>query len=553
MRTAVKILTHLVRFRSSSTNTHPIAYTNANSNTNVNSNNINNADNASNSSEPNNAGSCYKTDSANNGKGLVLGVWSGKDVSNGVKMTDVGKEINSQTKGLLMDILKTASIPKQGDIRVLHGLHPEFNSIAVVGLGSQCTGYNVVEDIDERKEAVRIASAVGCCELQTLGMREIEVEDFGGLAESAAEGSILGTYVFQDFKKLDHRLSVPVLQPYDVCSNWEQWRIGLVKASSQNYARHLMEMPGNLLTPTTFAQNIVDVLCKSGVSVKVKVKYWAEKHGMGGFLGVARGSCEPPVFLELSYHGGENRSENPVILVGSGITFNSGGVCLKKDKREIGRMRGDIGGAACVAAVTRAVAELKLPINLRTLIPLVENMPGCNAIKPGERLIAMDGSVIQLRSSDVAGQLVLADALNYSNHLNPRFVLSVGSSSPGIGKSIGTVGAAAFTPLDSLWTRVRGAAIHTGDRAVRLPLWNIHRERMVNYEGDHVIGRDDSSCSTASFLKQFIQSKDWIHFETDNVMVSCQKESPYLKDGMSGRPTRTLIELIAQMTCIDCK
>nr|CAD7429629.1 unnamed protein product [Timema monikensis] len=180
-------------------------------------------------------------------------------------------------------------------------------------------------------------------------------------------------------------------------------------------------------------------------------------------------------------------------------------------------------------------------------------MPGCNAIKPGERLIAMDGSVVQLRSSDVAGQLVLADALHYSNHFKPRVVLSVDSSSPGIGKSIGTVGAAAFTPLDSLWTRVQGAAIHTGDRSVRLPLWNIHRERMVNYEGDHVIGRDDSSCSTTSFLKQFIHSKDWIHFEMDNVMVSCQKDCPYLRDGMSGRPTRTLIELIAQMTCIDCK
>nr|CAD7569845.1 unnamed protein product [Timema californicum] len=367
MRTASKRLMRLVNFRPYSTNTNPIAYTNTNSNTNVNtSNNINNATNAS---DPNSAAACSKTDSANNGKGLVLGVWSGKDVHNGVKMTDVGKEINSQTRGLLLDILKTASIPKQGDIRVLHGLHPDFNSIAVVGLGSQCTGYNVVEDIDERKEAARIASAVGCCELQTLGMRDIEVEDFSGLAESAAEGSILGTYVFQEFKHLDHRLSVPILQPYDLCSNWEQWRIGLVKASAQNYARHLMEMPGNLLTPTTFAQNIVDVLCKSGVNVEVKVKYWAEKHGMGGFLGVARGSCEPPVFLELSYHGGENRGENPVILVGSGITFNSGGVCLKRNKREMGRMRGDIGGAACVAAVTRAVAELKLPINLRTHHP----------------------------------------------------------------------------------------------------------------------------------------------------------------------------------------
>nr|CAD7450314.1 unnamed protein product [Timema bartmani] len=205
-------------------------------------------------------------------------------------------------------------------------------------------------------------------------------------------------------------------------------------------------------------------------------------------------------------------------------------------------MRGDIGGAACVAAVTRAVAGLKLPINLKTLIPLVESMPGCNFMKPGERINLMNGSVVQLRSSDVAGQLVLADAL---------VVLSVGSSSPWLVECIRTPAAAAFTPLDSLWTRVRRAAYHTGDRVVRLPLGNIHRERMVNDEGDHVIGRDDITCATPLFLKKFVHSNEWIHFENDNVMVSCEEETPYLKNGMSGRLTRTLIELIGQLMCSD--
>nr|CAD7435901.1 unnamed protein product [Timema monikensis] len=154
-------------------------------------------------------------------------------------------------------------------------------------------------------------------------------------------------------------------------------------------------------------------------------------------------------------------------------------------------MRGDIGGAAGVAAVTRAIAQLKPPINLRTLIPLVENMPGCNSMKPGEKLILMDGSIVQLRRSDVAGQLVLADALYYCNHFKPRVVLSVGSSSPWLVETIRTQFAVAFTLLDSLWTRVQEAAYHSGDRVVRLPLRKIHRERMFN-DGDHVIGSDDT-------------------------------------------------------------
>nr|CAD7194385.1 unnamed protein product [Timema douglasi] len=139
---------------------------------------------------------------------------------------------------------------------------------------------------------------------------------------------------------------------------------------------------------------------------------------MSGTLAMAQGSCEPPLFLDLIYHGGENKGENPVILVGSGIisslyTANANRRCKP---HEMVRMPGDIGGVA----VTRAIAELKLPINLRMIIPLVENIQGCNFMQPGSRVILMGGSAVHIYGSEVAGQLVLAEALYYSNNFKPR-------------------------------------------------------------------------------------------------------------------------------------
>lgn len=113
--------------------------------------------------------------------------------------------------------------------------------------------------------------------------------------------------------------------------DWDGWKIGLEKASAQNLARELMETPANLMTPTKFAQNVVNVLCDSGVNVEVKVRAWAESQKMSAFLAIAKGSCEPPIFLELSYYG-TNPEEKPIVLIGQGNTFDSGGICLQVQK-----------------------------------------------------------------------------------------------------------------------------------------------------------------------------------------------------------------------------
>lgn len=300
-----------------------------------------------------------------NVKGLVLGYYTyAEEMHHPGSFTPVGEAYNKSTCYRLSDLLRySGPPPKFGEVRLFYNLDAEYSVVAVVGLGRECQGYDVFEQIDEGKEAIRVAAAVGSQALQELKTQRVYLESFGH-AESAAEGAALGVWLYQEKKRKERQLHIPQLELYNDC-DFTGWQIGLQKAAAQNLARQLMDTSANLMTPTSFAQNAVEVLCKSGVNVEVKVRGWAETQKMNAFLAVAQGSCEPPIFLELSYYGA-SRDERPVVLVGKGITYNSGGLCLKSCYRQR-YMRGDMGGAACVVAACRAVAGKVFYITVKNL------------------------------------------------------------------------------------------------------------------------------------------------------------------------------------------
>ncbi|EDW40740.1 GM25075 [Drosophila sechellia] len=301
-------------------------------------------------------------------RGLVVGVYADEEDKNDAGiLTPTGWRYNVQkTHGRLLEVLRMSGpMPKRGETRLLFAVEPErvpyYSAVAVIGLGKECLGYNPYEVLDEQKEAIRRSVADACRILAELDTDRIEVENCGH-AESAAEGAALGIWIYQELRDPKRRISVPSIDLYatkDEICDIEGWRIGLQKAAAQNLTRQLQEMPSNLLTPTAFAQNVVEVLCKSGVNVEVKVEGWAESQSMHAFLAVGKASCEPPIFLELSYYG-TCAEERPIVLVGQGVTYDAGGLCLK-EKQELFHMRGDMTGAAVVVATCRAVAGLRLP------------------------------------------------------------------------------------------------------------------------------------------------------------------------------------------------
>lgn len=487
-------------------------------------------------------------------KGLVLGIYTNPDDHfDPGKLTPTGERYNYMVCNRLYELLHYAGPPpEKGEVRVFYNVDEEFGMVAVVGLGRECQGYDVFEQMDEGKEAIRVACGTGCRALQKMKVRKVYTESFGH-AESSAEGAALAVWLYQEKKNKKHQVVIPQLELYDDC-DWTGWQIGLQKAASQNLARQLMDTPANLMTPTSFAQNAVEVLCKSGINVEVKVRGWAETQKMFGFLAVAQGSCEPPIFLELSYYGA-SRDERPVVLIGKGITYNSGGICLKSCNQQR-FMRGDMGGAACVVAACRAVAGLQLPINIRALIPLCENMPGCAAMRPGDIVKAMNGKSIKIESTDTAGRLCLADALVYAQNFWPRFIVDVGTMTNDMKHSLGASASGVFSNSEALWEYMLAASMHTGDRVWRFPLWDHFTKLISNHHavdvktfGSGGKPRCGGACKVAAFLNEFVPCGDWLHLDTFGVMLSNGKDYPYLRSGMSGRPTRTLIEFLSQLVC----
>lgn len=486
------------------------------------------------------------------GKGLVLGIYTDPDDRHHPgRLTPTGDKYNKHVCNRLMELVKASgSPPKLGDFRTFYDLEPEHHYVVLVGLGKECQGYDVFEQMDEGKEAIRIASAIGCKECQRHHAFKVFVESFGH-SESSAEGAALGVWLYQEKKNKKNQIHIPQLELYDDC-DWTGWQIGLQKAAAQNLSRQLMDTSANLMTPTSFAQNAVEVLCKAGVNVEVKVRGWAETQNMNAFLAAGQGSCEPPIFLELSYYGA-SKDERPVVLIGKGVTYNSGGLCLKRCKKQK-KMRGDMGGAAAVVAACRAVAGLQLPLNIRGLIPLCENMPGCAAMRPGDIVKAMNNKSIEIESTDCAGRIMMADALVYAQNFWPRFIVDVGTMTFDMERALGDAASGVFSNSEALWEYMLAASMHTGDRVWRFPLWNHYTKLISRFHNVEVktIGRghyNGGACKVAAFLHEFVPCGDWLHMDTFGVMWTDGKDYPYLREGMAGRPTRTLVEFLSQLVC----
>src|ERR1700740_620638 len=211
-----------------------------------------------------------------------------------------------------------------------------------------------------------------------------------------------------------------------------------------------------------------------GLEVQVLDRKACEKLGMGSFLSVAQGSYEPPKFIVMQYKGGAKK-DAPVVLVGKGITFDTGGISLKPGP-EMDEMKFDMCGAASVLGTVRAVAELKLKVNLVGLIPTCDNMPSGKAPKPGDIVTSMSGQTIEILNTDAEGRLILCDALTYSERFDPAAVIDIATPPGACVIALGHVTSGLFTNDDKLAQEVLAAGQTSWDRAWHMPAWEDYQE-----------------------------------------------------------------------------
>ncbi|XP_046674590.1 cytosol aminopeptidase-like [Homalodisca vitripennis] len=438
-------------------------------------------------------------------------------------------------------------LPKLGEVRTFTQLDPAYSLVTVVGLGDNNAGYNKREARDEAKENIRKAVGVACRVLQSHFVDKIYVEGFDD-PESAAEGATLALWANQQLRDPARRkIKIPDLIMYGDC-DWKKWRIGLEKGEAQNFARKLMEAPANIMTPRTFAYTIVQALCKTSLNVTLRGANWLKEHNMNAFLSNTQGSPQPPFLMEIDYNGCDPAIP-PIVLIGKGLTFNSGGLCIKTCEG-MKHMRGDMAGAAVVAATFRAVANLGLPINVRGLMPLGENMPGGSAARPRDIVKSTSGKSILIAGQDFDGNLLLTDTLCYAQKFRPKYIVSLTTMSKEIETSFDLSASGIFTSNEKLWQLLKTAAVHSGDRIWKLPLWKVFEREIIDIKSADLSNLvkfpRGMPCTNSAFLNQFTCKPNWAHIDLMGTMYEYGKTS-YLRRGMSGRPTRTIIEFLGQM------
>ena len=310
---------------------------------------------------------------------------------------------------------------------------------------------------------------------------------------------------------------------------------GRAIAAGMSLARDLGNLPANVCTPTYLADSAVKLGREWKLAVEVLEQSDMEKLGMGSLLSVTRGSHQPPKFVILRYSGA-GKKERPVVLVGKGITFDTGGISLKP-AAEMDEMKFDMCGAASVLGTLRAVAELKLKLNVVGLVPTCENMPGGAATKPGDVVTSMSGQTVEILNTDAEGRLILADALSYAERFEPQAVVDIATLTGACVIALGHVCSGLFANKDSLARELQSAGAESWDRVWQLPLWDDYQEALKSNFADfaNIGGRPAGSVTAACFLSKFTRKYDWAHLDIAGTAWKSGREK-----GATGRPVPLL-------------
>jgi leucyl aminopeptidase len=306
------------------------------------------------------------------------------------------------------------------------------------------------------------------------------------------------------------------------------------------FTRHLANMPANICTPTYLGEQALQLANQfEEINCTVMGPEEMRNMGMGIFLAVSQGSEQPPRLIDIQYNGGTD--EKPIVLVGKGITFDSGGLSIKP-ANAMDEMKYDMAGAASVLGTIKACALLKLPVNIIGLIASAENLVGSSAVKPGDIITSMSGQTVEILNTDAEGRLVLADTLTYAERYNPEFVIDIATLTGAIIVALGSVASGYMTKDDDLAKLLEMAARESQDKVWRMPLDEAYQEALDSPLADMInagFDRSAGSITAACFLSRFTEKYRWAHLDiAGTAWVSGKKRNA------TGRPVPLLTQLI---------
>ncbi|MCC7207155.1 MAG: leucyl aminopeptidase, partial [Anaerolineae bacterium] len=368
-------------------------------------------------------------------------------------------------------------------------------------------------------------------------------------ASALAEGAHLGLYSYHGQKSGEPPSALPEsldIAPGDAdgAEVESALDVGRALADAARLTRDLSNLPPNICTPEYLAETAQKLADESGLRVEVLHRTQIEALKMGALLAVSRGSKAEPKFIVME-HNADRTDLETVVLVGKGITFDTGGYSIKTADGMVG-MKGDMSGAAAVIGAMQAIGKLNVPLHVVGLVPTCDNMINGDAYVPQEVITASNGVTIEVISTDAEGRLILADALVYAARFNPAAVVDIATLTGAMMIALGSAAAGFFCTDETLRDRLVAAGNATFERVWPMPLYPEYEKQLESKTADlkNTGGRPGGACTAAMFLKRFTSYPAWAHIDMAGVMTDAP-ENPYLPGGgATGFGARLFVEFV---------
>ena len=467
------------------------------------------------------------------------------------KLTDSAKILDKITQGYIKNILATGDMDgKAGTSLLLHNVPDTlFKRILLIGLGKE-------QEFKEKNFLSALSVALNALQKTAVADAALFLSDFPVAERTIAWkvhqtviAAFGGNYRFDQLKSKpdDNQSSLRKLVLHidnrdQLAACEEAMQQGIAIAHGMNLTKDLGNLAANICTPAYLAKQAKDLAKSHKLKTTVLEEKDMEKLGMGSLLSVARGSEQAAKLITLEYHGAAKKDQ-PVVLVGKGVTFDTGGISLKP-AAEMDEMKFDMSGAGSVLGTLLAVAEMKLPINVVGIIPATENMPSGKATKPGDVVTSLSGQTIEILNTDAEGRLILCDALTYAERYNPKAVIDIATLTGACVIALGNFTTGLMSNDDTLAQELLTAGELAADRAWQLPLWDEYQDLLKSNFADiaNIGGRAAGTITAACFLSRFTKKYRWAHLDIAGTAWKSGKDK-----GSTGRPVPLLTQfLIAQ-------
>ncbi|HMW16942.1 MAG TPA: leucyl aminopeptidase [Accumulibacter sp.] len=464
------------------------------------------------------------------------------------KLTLAAELLDNAARNYLSDIIRRGDMEgKTGTTLLLHNVPGTLcDRVLLVGLGKE-KEFGDKEYCDAIRCAVRTLNETGSFD-GTVFLTETAVKK-RGVAWRVRQATIIAqetVYRFDQFKSKKDKVRRPLRKLTFVVDRRNELAIaeealsqGQAIAEGMTLTKDLANLPGNICTPSYLAETAQTMAAEHKLEIEILDHEAMNNLGMQALLAVAKGSRQPPRLIVLHYRGGKS-DQNPVVLVGKGITFDSGGISLKP-AADMDEMKYDMSGAASVLGTIKAAALMKLPINLTVIVPSAENMPGGAATRPGDIVTSMSGQSIEILNTDAEGRLILCDALTYAARFQPEAVIDVATLTGACVVALGHVATGLFANSEPLARELLNAGEEAHDRAWQMPLWDDYQELLKSSFADiaNVGGRWGGCISAACFLSRFTKKYVWAHLDIAGTAWKSGNDK-----GATGRPVPLLLHYL---------